>query len=70
MKPKHPAGPPMTLGNMRARLTRGVAATCIAAIINGCASEDIPSPYAEPGNLRSLRIAAAGTVTGRATALI
>jgi hypothetical protein len=45
---KHPAGPPMTLGNMR-QLTRGVATTCIAAIISGCAGEDILSPYAEPG---------------------
>jgi hypothetical protein len=39
----------VTLGNMRARLTRGVAAACIAAIISGCASDDILSPYAEPG---------------------
>jgi hypothetical protein len=38
----------MTLGNMRA-LTRGVATACIAAIISGCASNDILSPYAEPG---------------------
>jgi hypothetical protein len=48
-KPNHPPGPPMTLGNMRARLAPGVAAGCIAAIISGCASEDILSPYAEPG---------------------
>ena len=26
MKPKHPAGPPMTLGNMRENGTRGVSA--------------------------------------------
>ena len=47
MKAKQPAGPAMTLGNMR--LTRGVATACIAAIISGCASNDILSPYAEPG---------------------
>jgi hypothetical protein len=47
-KPKHPAGPPMTLGNMR-QLTRGVATACVVAIISGCASDDILSPYAEPG---------------------
>ena len=47
MKPKQPAGPPMTLGNMR-QPTRGVATACVATIISGCASND-PSPYAEPG---------------------
>jgi hypothetical protein len=49
VRQKHPAGPPVTLGNLRAGLTRGVAAACIAAIISGCASEDFLSPYAEPG---------------------
>ena len=48
MKPKQPAGPAMTLGNMR-ELTRGVATACVAAIVSGCASNDILSPYAEPG---------------------
>jgi hypothetical protein len=38
----------MTPGNMR-KPTRGVATACIAAIISGCASNDILSPYAEPG---------------------
>ena len=38
----------MTLGNMR-QLTRGVATACVVAIISGCASDDILSPYAEPG---------------------
>ena len=38
----------MTLGNMR-QLTRGLAIACVVAIISGCASDDILSPYAEPG---------------------
>jgi len=46
---KQPAGPAMTLGNMRQRLARGGAAASIAAIISGCAGEDFRSPYAEPG---------------------
>ena len=39
----------MTLGNKRLGLTHRVAAACIAAIMRGCANEDILSPYAEPG---------------------
>jgi hypothetical protein len=48
MTPKQPLGAPMTLGNMR-WLMRGAATACIAATISGCASDDILSPYAEPG---------------------
>jgi hypothetical protein len=59
-KPKQPHGPPMMLGNVRARLTPGVAAACIAAIISGCASEDILSPYAEPGRYDFLDCMRAG----------
>ena len=45
-KRKKSAGPPIRLSN---RPTRGVAVACIAAIMGGCANEDILSPYAEPG---------------------
>jgi hypothetical protein len=34
---------------LRVVLTRGFATVCIAAITSGCASDDILSPYAEPG---------------------
>ena len=49
-KQKQPAGPGMTLGNMR--IVRWFAAIGAAAITTGCASSidnDILSPYAEPG---------------------
>jgi hypothetical protein len=52
VKPKHPSGPPKTLGDMRDRFVRWVAAICAASITTCCASsidDDILSPYAEPG---------------------
>jgi hypothetical protein len=50
-KPKHPAGPPITLGNMRARGVKKLTIICVAAFTGGCASGDLDavSPYAEPG---------------------
>ena len=52
MKPKHPAFPPMTLGNMRELGVLGLAAVCVCSITGGCAfapDTDTFSPYAEPG---------------------
>jgi len=51
-KPRQPAGPAMTLGNMRARFALWLAAICVAAIMTGCAAtidDNILSPYSEPG---------------------
>jgi hypothetical protein len=64
MTPKQSPGPPMTLGNMRQRLARGVAAAYIAAITSGCAGEDFLSPYAEPGRYDFLDC---GSITERIT---